>query len=109
MDETNTIARLRRDEALRTLPDGTEAVPVTLQYQGSIPSLPRAERKQWLQKHFTDLYGEDMQLDVDTVSPSGQTVQALCPVTHFDEIRRKLETSNDRLDIVRSLQVLSGQ
>lgn len=101
MDDSAAIARLRRDEALRTLPDGTEAVPVTLQYQGQVPSMPRDQRRQWLHEHFAGLYGEEVQLDPGSVSPSGQTMEALCPVAQLGEVRRKVEANNDRLDIVR--------
>lgn len=101
------VAKLRRDEALRTLPDGSEAVPVTLQYQGSIPALPRNERKRWLRERFARLYGE-LNLDLETVSPSGQSVEALCPVARFREIREQIKANKDRIDIIRTRQAELG-
>lgn len=95
------LAKLRRDEVLQTLPDGSEAVPVTLQYQGPMPTLPRNERKQWLRDHFTRLYG-GLRLDLESVSPSGQTVKALCPVARFSEIREQIKANDDRIDIIRT-------
>ena len=101
------IARLRRDEALQTLPDGSEAVAVTVQYQGPMPALPRGERKQWLRQRFAQLYG-DLRLDLESVSPSAQTVQALCPVKRLQEIRKKIEANDDRVDIVQTRQAQLG-
>lgn len=101
------IARLRRDEALKTLPDGTVAVPVTLQYQGPVPALPRAERKQWLRERFSRLYGH-LPLDLESVSPSGQTVEALCPVELFPQICEQINANSDRIDIVQTRQAQLG-
>lgn len=102
------IAKLRRDEGLQTLPDGSEAVPVTLQYQGAMPALSRSERKQWLRERFARLYGE-LRLDLESVSPSGQTVEALCPVARLREIREKIEANEDRVDIVQTRQAQLGK
>ncbi|MFT4101400.1 MAG: hypothetical protein QM674_10255 [Burkholderiaceae bacterium] len=101
MAEPAEITRLRRDGALQKLPDGTESVLVTLQYQGSVPALPRAQRKQWLLERFSGLYGHEMELVADSVSPSGQTIEGLCAVARIDEARGKVEANNDRLDIVQ--------
>ncbi len=101
------IRKLRRNNALHTLPDGSEAVPVTLQYQGPMPALPRNERKRWLGERFSRLYGE-LRLDLDSVSPSGQTVQALCPVQRLPEIREQTKANEDRVDIVQTYQAQLG-
>ena len=51
MDSTE-IARLRTDGNLTALADGTEAVSVSVQFQGPLLSLPRDKRKEWLLNHF---------------------------------------------------------
>jgi hypothetical protein len=102
MDERDSIARVRRDEGLRRLLDGSEAVPITLQYKGILPPLPREDRRDWLRERFREMYGEDVQLDLGSVSASGQTVEALCSVEHLDELSRKIASNNDRIDVVRT-------
>jgi hypothetical protein len=106
MDEA-TVAKLRRQEALHTLPDGSEAIPVTLQYRGVVPPLPRQERKQWLRERFARLYG-DLRLNLETISPSAQTVDALFPVARFREIREQVEANEDRVDVVKTRQAQLG-
>jgi hypothetical protein len=98
--DNSEIATLRRHDELKVLPDGTEAVPATLQYRGTVPSLPRADRKAWLRERFTNLYG-DLALNLASISPTAQTVEVLLPVTKLDEVRAKTEVHQDRLDIVR--------
>jgi hypothetical protein len=105
----SAIAKLRRDEALKTLPDGTEAVPVTLQHQGPMPAIPRAARQQWLRDHFDQIYGADVLLDLESISPSGQTIEALCPVASLGKIPTKMEANQDRLDIIRTRQAQLGE
>jgi hypothetical protein len=98
--DDSTIATLRRQQELKILPNGTEAVPATLQYRGSVPALPRAHRKAWLRERFANLYG-DLPLDLESVSPTGQTVEVLLPLDKIEELRAKIDANDDRLDIIR--------
>jgi hypothetical protein len=98
-----TIATLRRQQELTTLPNGTEAVPATLQYRGRVPALPRAHRKAWLRDRFAKLYG-DLPLDLESVSPTGQTVEVLLPLDRLEEVRAKIVANDDRVDIIRRRQ-----
>lgn len=104
------IAKLRRDSALRSLADGRQAVAITFQFQGDLPKLPRPERKKWLQERAKQLYGVDkgkgLCLHLETVSPSAQTVEALCPVEYLPAIQKKAQRNNDRVDVQRIQQVL---
>ena len=102
MNPAAVIERLRRDEVVRTLPDGTEVVPVSIQHQEPLASMPRAERKQWLSERFAQLYGGDVRLQTESVSPSGQTVEALCPIAELSKLMEKTAANSDRVDIVRS-------
>jgi hypothetical protein len=104
------IAKLRRDNALKSLADGREAVPITLQFKGDLSKMSRADRKKWLRKRAEELYSNDqgrgLCLDLETVSPSAQTVEALCPVDYLDDITKKAQLNDDRVDIQRIQQVL---
>jgi hypothetical protein len=104
------IAKLRRNSALKSLADGREAVPITLQFQGDLPKLSRTERKKWLRERAEHLYGNDKGrgfcLRLETVSPSAQTVEALCPVEYLRDIQQKARLNNDRVDVQRIQQVL---
>lgn len=104
------IAKMRRNSALTSLPDGREAIPITLQFQGDLRQLSRPERKRWLRERAEQLYGSDkgegLCLHLETVSPSAQTIEALCPVEFLPVIQEKAQRNNDRVDVQRIEQVV---
>ena len=104
------IQKLRQRQATVRLPDGSEGVPVTLQFRGTVPALDRAARKRWLGEQFNSIGGRfgssGLVLKLDTVSPSAQTVEALCPIEGIDAVTRLAEASGLRLDVSSNLQVL---
>jgi|SRR5882724_1785123 len=110
MDE-ELIKKLRDQQNLLHMPDGSEGVAVTVQFKGSVPALPRQERKKWLLNHFSsigkELAGIPLQIDNQSVSISGQTIEAVCAVDHLAELRAVVEPKGHRVDIVRTIQAAS--
>ena len=110
MDE-DQIERLRRDQKLPVLPDGSAGVPISVQYRGEVPPLPRAERKRWLLEHFNGLEHKLSHLGIhvnpETISVSGQTVEGICSVERLDEIRKEVDSEQHAVNIVRPLHVAS--
>ena len=110
MDE-DQIEKLRRDQKLPVLPDGSTGVPISVQYRGAVPPLPRAERKRWLLEHFNGLESKLSHLGIhvnpETISVSGQSVEGVCSVDQLDQIRKAAEPEQHAVNIVKSLQVAS--
>jgi hypothetical protein len=83
---------------------------VTLQFRGEIPSLDRAGRKKWLQQKFNGARGQigdsRLVLKLETVSPSAQTVEAICLADEIDTATDLAKSSGMRLDIVSPIQIL---
>ena len=112
MDEDHVvIAKLRQDQRLEKMADGAEGVPISLQYKGSVPSLPRPERKQWLLERFNHLEDKlshlGIEFDSQTLSLSGQTVEARCNANCFEQVRKALPSDEYAITVVRKLQVTS--
>jgi hypothetical protein len=101
--EDELIRRLRRNQNLQTLPDGREAVDVTVQFLGEVPEVPRPERKRWLRDHFDRVVeqvpADKLAVQPDSISVSAQTIKALVPVNELDAVQATLADSNHRLDI----------
>src|SRR4029450_3866892 len=91
--DAKSVDKLRRDQSLRELPDGREGIDVTLQFVGSVPAESRPERKDWLKKRFSkanELFDAPLDLKPESLSVSGQSIDATVPVDDFDDIREKL-------------------
>lgn len=108
--ELKVIEKLRRNQSLRTLPDGSEAVDVTLQFVGSVPPAPRQQRKEWLRDWFSSVEqrvgGEKLGIKPESLSVSAQTVEATVPLDRIDDLREELSRENLRLDIMIPTQVI---
>ena len=105
------VDKLRRDQSLRELPDGREGVDVTLQFVGSVPADSRPERKTWLTKRFSNVkerYDARVNLKPESLSVSGQSIDATVPVEEFDEIRDQLSQEGVRLNVTRMVKVVDG-
>lgn len=106
---SSALKKLTRDESLRSLPDGRAAVAVTIQYRGEAPKLSRAGRKKWLEQRMVDLYSgkrtQGVQLLTETVSPTAQTIEALCAVEELPGLVDKARLNSDRVDVPRLHQI----
>ena len=108
--DTEQIARLRRDQMLSTLDDGSEAASLAVQFPGDLPRLDRAARREWLHSHFSQL-GEALpanalEMRPETLSISGQSIEARCAVRELPKVKQLLESSGHRVSITRKLQAV---
>jgi hypothetical protein len=109
--DAKVVDKLRRDQSLRELPDGREGIDVTLQFVGAVPAESRPERKDWLKKCFSDVKdGLDAQMDLkpESLSVSGQSIDATVAVAEFDDIREKLSQEGVRLAVTRMVKAVEG-
>lgn len=107
--DTKIVEKLRRNQLLKKLPDGREAVDVTLQVLGSLAPAPRDKRRQWLRERFSNVkqrLGLKLDMKPDSLSVSGQTVQATVALTEFDDVREELSREGVRVDIMTPMQVI---
>jgi hypothetical protein len=105
------VEKLRRDQSLRELPDGREGIDVTVQFVGLVPAGSRPERKDWLKKRFSKVKeGFDAGLDLkpESLSVSGQSIDATVPVEELDDIREKLSQEGLRLAVTPMVKVIDG-
>jgi hypothetical protein len=103
------VEKLRDTQSLRELPDGREGVDVTLQFMGRVPTVPRPQRKDWLQQHFSSVqrqFEDRLGIKPDSLSVSAQSVEATVPVEDFDEISAQLSRGDVRLAVTELVQVL---
>ncbi len=104
------ITKLRQDQQLRPARDGAEGVPISIQYKGLVPELPRDERKRWLLNRFIDdIEGKLSHLGIHlhpaTISLSGQTVEGECDVNSLDEVQKTFQPAQYDVKVVKKMQV----
>jgi hypothetical protein len=107
--DRSLLEKLRRNQSLRTMSDGREGVAVTVQYVGDPPRATRGERRNWLQDLFaqlSDRLGSGLEITPDSLSLSGQTVEAVVPVAELDALSDRLSGEQFRLDVSQSRQVV---
>lgn len=107
------LDKLRLDQGLRVLPNGQEGIPVTVQFQGSVPSLPRPQRRQWLLENFShaiEAIGEGRaQMLPESISVSGQAIEAVFPTDDYETLKSKFSAERYRVDVSTVRQVLQAR
>ena len=83
-------------------------LPISVQFRGNVPLVPRHERKVWLTEHFLEMKKdlEDLPVRItdDTLSVSGQSVEAYCDPRSLADIRRRLEAQGHAVNVVRMVK-----
>lgn len=83
---------------------GNEAVRVYLQYLPDLPGRSRDARREALRNEFQRIAEKGsrtgVELDPGSLSVSGQVIEALVPIQHFDEAKHVLENDGVRVDLV---------
>jgi hypothetical protein len=91
-------------------PAGRPAVRVSLQYQHRFEEPSRDARRRLLSDAFEPiarwLESNDAHVDLDSLSVSGQTVEALLPIDDYDELTSKLQHHDVRVDQLVDRQVV---
>ena len=87
---------------LKARPD---SVRVSLQSRIPLPAVPKVERRRLLQARFQRLTDQPtykaIEVDLDAISVSAQTVEATIPAGQLDELRDSLGRKGFRVDRVR--------
>ena len=98
------------EKALVDMETGKKGVHVSLQYQEQLKITSRAERRKYLQVQFSQLaevlIQQGAQVDFETMSVSGQTIEAALPLEHYEEIVEKLTKQDFRVDPVIDQQIV---
>ncbi len=109
MDE-HKIQKLRNLGAISRLSTGAEGVRVSLQYKPRLGEPSRSARRDILQREFQKIASESApegtQVDLSSLSVSGQTVEAVLPVEHYDRVVSDLEQREIRVDELIDRQVV---
>ena len=108
--DAKVLDKLYKIGAVERLPDGQDGVRVSLQYRGPMTNPSRSHRRDLLKQTFEDIArsiaSEGAEVDLDSVSVSGQTVEAILPVAKYDDIESKLLEQNILVDLNIDRQVL---
>ncbi len=104
------IQKFRRAQALQRLSDGRDGVEVTIQFQGEVPGVARPDRRLWIEGKIASVVDRvakhNALIKPDSVSVSGQTVEAVIPVSELETVQKALSEENCRVDITTRRQVV---
>lgn len=107
--DPKVLDKLYKLGAVDRLPNGQDGVRVSLQYRSRLTSGSRSDRRDLLKQAFEDIakdiVSDGAEVDLDSISVSGQTVEAILPVTQYDDITDKLNQQNVRVDLVEERQI----
>lgn len=102
--DSRLIEKLDRMGALSCLGTGKKAVRVTMQYQPALDVKSRDLRRRALYEEFErvrdNIESKGAEVDLESLSVSGQTVEALLPLDRCDEIEENLRHCNVRVDLL---------
>ena len=108
--DTNQSRKLRQLELLEALPSGVQGVRVSIQYLPRMSKGSRSERRALLEGRFRQiaggLIGDGGMIEFDTLSVSGQCLEAVVPINHYDQIEHRLREKNIRIDVLIDRQVV---
>jgi len=102
LDKKYNLARVQRA--------GQTGVMVSLQYQPRMKTRSRRERRKELLEKFdqaaqaVDLDGDN--IDLDSLSVSGQTIEAFLPLNQIEELVIKFSQQQIRIDPLIDYQVI---
>ena len=107
---SHTIIKLSKVNALEHLKTGETAVRVSLQYQPKLTETSREMRHILLIDKFKQLADALIQkgaeMDLSTLSVSGQTVEALISVDHLKEIKKSINEQMIGVNILMDRKIV---
>ena len=109
MDLTK-IEKLRAKGAVVDLDSGRVGIRVFLQYQPRILVASRSTRKRRLREFFAKIVplveAAGGKVDLDSISISGQVIEATLPLDSYESIAEELKGKKVRTDILIERQVV---
>jgi hypothetical protein len=104
MDED--LEQLASQGLVAKMASGKDGLRVSLQYQPRLSSKSLDERRQVLEREFAARTQDPLvEVDQDSLSVTGQSVEALVAANDYEDVRRSLEASDLRVDLARWHQV----
>lgn len=104
------LDKLTKLGAIEQLPTGVPGVRVSLQYEPRLSLQSRDARRDLLRHEFERiahaLGAQGAKLDLDSVSVSGQTVEAIFPLDNYDRISQELSNQQIRVDLLIDRQIV---
>src|SRR5258708_18511359 len=96
--DTEQLRRLGEAGALKELADGKRGVRVSLQYQPAVSEGTRQQRRDRLAACFSrvaaDVEARGASIDLGSLSPSAQTVEAVLPIDAYDDLVSELQSAH---------------
>jgi hypothetical protein len=87
---------------------GEDSVRVYLQYLPDLPEISGAERGKALRERFEEATRKRadgwVELDHESLSESGQMIEANIPASRYEEVAKKLADEDLRMDIVQAFK-----
>jgi hypothetical protein len=88
--------------------DGGDAVRISLQYLPTLTARSRGARVKALRSHFEKVAkthaATGVELHPDSLSESGQVIEALVPADRYEQAIHELEGDDIRVDLVQAFQ-----
>ena len=105
LDMNNSLKRkLAQLDLLEALPSGETGVRVTLQYTPRLAESSRADRRAFLDRRLSQiarrLGAAGCRVEIETLSVSAQTVEAVIPIDQYDAIEDQMKDEHIRLDVL---------
>jgi hypothetical protein len=108
--DSKVLEKLYKLGAVGRLANGQDGVRVSLMWNSALPQTSRSARRDLLQQKFecaaNDILPDGAEVDLNSISVSGQTVEAVLPIDNYDDITDKLKQQSIRVDLLTKKQVL---
>jgi len=102
--------KLEKLGALVTLHTGAQGVRVSLQYTPGLAEHSRSARRDTLRTEFErvaqSIASQGAEVDLDSISVSGQTVDACLPIDQYEELISKLHEQQIRVDLLVDREIV---
>jgi S-methylmethionine-dependent homocysteine/selenocysteine methylase len=108
--DPHVLQKLEKLDALVPLRAGTKGVRVSLQYKPSLTELSRSSRRNALRAKFEQvahsIEPQGAEVDLDSISVSAQTIEALLPIDYYEELISNLNKQDIRVDLLIDRQIV---
>lgn len=108
--DSKLLERVYKLGAVERLATGQDGVRVSLMWDSTLSQPSRSARRDLLKQKFestaNDIIPDGAEVDLNSISVSGQTVEAVLPINNFDQITDKLKQQSIRVAVLTNEQVL---
>ena len=108
--DSEVLERLYKLGAIHRLANGQDGVRVSLMWQTRLASPSISARRDLLKQKFestaNDILPDGAEVDLNSISVSAQTVEAILPIHNYDHITDKLKQQSIRVDPLTRQRVI---